>query len=631
LHTFGLWQLGALKALGALLGLVTVSCVYALAPTIRQARLAVALLVLNPVFLFTSGSAVVEPLVTAMLTGAALAAVRGRTKVAALLAVLACVTATKAWIWIAAVASLVAVDLLRRRTEWRPRMPAVAWAVPAIAVLLFLQLGFAPASHSLARGSLEVASATARGSLPAGAPARVAELAQNLGLAALPLFALGMVGVITVPRRRASAAEMTTLRFLHVPALVYLAAVFGLVAMGVYTGSHRYLYPALPALALLAAAALDRQLGVVRMGAVAAGGLLAVAFLPIFAGFAADNVGLIAAGRAASGSPGVLITDSPVAAFYSAKLPSEVAGSRNLPIDRTEALAWLRTNHVTALVLENISYYRATAVFPDLVAGKASPPFEALGDQRSYRVPTGKPVYAYSLGNALTTQSDLPGVSAVILPGVTAFISPMPARGKTAVLAKGLALRAAGVDVTGEGMGFGLPMVHYSDGWVYSRTASTIDLSTGGKTIWRRTFDLNEIGVDAAHGYRPIASRGRIEVNYTVDLTGVLVEVSVLDLAPGYMELGILNEQSAAFDDFAYEGYTLVGPAFGRWIKVEGTWARLRSAALGVEWSVPALSRAQLHGGRELFPPGFDWAGLDYLFDSPPTTVTYHVTVQAAR
>ena len=180
LHVFGLWQLGALKALGALLGLFTLSCVYALAPNTRQARLAVALLALNPVFLFTSGSAVVEPLLTALLTAGALAAVRGRMKVAALLAALACITATKAWIWIAAVAGFAALELLRRRAPRSRRMPAIAWAVPAIAVLVFLQLGFAPASHSVARGSLEVASATARGSLPGGALTRDRRAGSNL-------------------------------------------------------------------------------------------------------------------------------------------------------------------------------------------------------------------------------------------------------------------------------------------------------------------------------------------------------------------------------------------------------------------------------------------------------------------
>ena len=623
LHTFGLWQLGALKALGALLGVVTLACAYALAPNVRQARLAVVLLALNPVFLFTSGSSVAEPLLTALLTAGALAAVRGRLKLAAVLAAFACLTATKAWIWIAAVAGVVALDLLRRRSALRRPLPAIALAVPAIALLVFLQLGFAPVSHSVARGSLEVASATARGSIPAGGLARVGELALNLGLAALPLFAFGLIGLWTVIRDAASARERTTLRFLHIPALVYLAAVFGLVAAGAYTGSHRYLYPALPALALLTATALDRQRGLVRVATVAASGLLALGFLPVFLGFAAQNAGLVAAGKAAAGRSGVLVTDSPVAAFYSRKPPVELAGSRNLPGDREQAIAWLRTKGVTELVLEDISYYRATVAFPDLAAGTASRPFTPLGDQSRYQVTSGKKVYAYRLTDSLSPQS--------IFPGVNAVISPMPAKGKTAVLAKGLALSSSGVDITGEGMGFGLPMVHYSDGWVYSRTSITTDLSTGSNTIWKRTFNLDEIGVDDAHGYQPIESRGRIDVTYTVNRAGVLVELRVVDLAPGYMELGILNEQSAEFDDFAYQGRKFIGPAFGRWMPVDGNWARLRSATLGVEWSVPALSGSRLHGGRELFPPSFDWAGLDYLFETPPAVVTYQITVQAAR
>jgi cellulose synthase/poly-beta-1,6-N-acetylglucosamine synthase-like glycosyltransferase len=625
LRVFGLWQLGALQALGALLGIVTLACVYALAPNVRQARFAVALLVMNPVFLFTSGSAVVEPLLTALLAAGALAAVRGRMKLAAVLAVLACLTATKAWIWIVAMAGFSAVELLRRRSPQGLRVPAVAWAVPAIAVLVFLQLGFAPASHSVARGSLEVASATARGSLPTGALARVAELAQNFGLAGLPLFTLGPFGLFTALKNPASGPERTALRFLYLPAVVYLAAVFGLVAIGAYTGSHRYLYPALPALALLAAAALDRQSSVVRLVAVAASGLLAVAFIPVFAGFAANNAGLIAAGKAASGGSGVLVTDSPVAAFYSGKPPSDLAGSRNLPLDRTAAIAWLRANGATELVLENISYYRATAIFPDLAAGTASYPFASLGDQRSYQVPSGKPVYAYRLGAALTTQSIYPGVSGVI--------SPMPAQGKTRVLAKGLTLRVSGAGVAGEGMGFGVPIVRYQDGWVYSRTSTTNEAPTAGSAAWTRTFQLDEIGGDASHRYAfvPIASRGAIEVTYTVDGTGVSIVVRPIWLATGVIQVGILNEQSAAFDDFADRTGSLLGPQFPRWTSVEGAWGRLRSGSLGVEWSAPAIAGAELHAGRELVPPDLNWAGLDYLFPSTFTGTTYHINVQEAR
>ena len=625
LHVFGLWQLGALKALGALLGLFTLSCVYALAPNTRQARLAVALLALNPVFLFTSGSAVVEPLLTALLTAAALAAVRGRTKLGALLAVLACVTATKAWIWIAAVAGFAALELLRRRAPRGRRLPAIAWAVPAIAVLVFLQLGFAPASHSVARGSLELASATARGSLPGGALTRVVELAQTFGLATLPLFAFGALGLWNVVRRCSSAAELASLRFLHVPALVYLVAVFGLVAVGAYTGSHRYLYPALPSLALLAAAALDRHAGAVRVIAVAAAAMIAVGFLPVFTSFAADNAGLIAAGRAAAGSSGLLITDSPVVAFYSGKPMSEIAGSQQLPPDRTLAIDWMQVHGVTELMVEDISYYRATAVFPDLAAGRPSLPFKSLGLQSSYHVYGGKPVYAYTFGTAVFSQSIFPGVDATVLPS--------PGQGKTAPLAKGVNLKVAGSDVGGEGMGFGVPIVRYGDGWVYSRTATTVDIESASSTIWKRTFQLDEIGGDAAHSYSfiPIASRGAVEVTYTVEATGVSVMVHPIWLAPGFTQVGILNEQSAAFSDYADATQTLIGARFPSWVSVEGGWGRLRSATLGVEWSAPAIAGAELHAGRELISSDFNWAGMDYLFPSSFAGASYHINVQEAR
>ncbi|OLE96825.1 MAG: hypothetical protein AUG75_15680, partial [Cyanobacteria bacterium 13_1_20CM_4_61_6] len=194
LRVFGLWQLGLLKVLSALFGVATAASVYALAPNVRQARLAVVLLVLNPVFLFTSGSAVVEPLMTALLMAAALAAVKGRIKLAALLAAIACVTSTKAWIWVTAAAAFTLIVAIRSRSGRQRRATALGWAVPALGALVVLQFGFAPASHSIARGTVEVVSATARGSVPEGALGRIGELVATFGLAALPLFALGALG-----------------------------------------------------------------------------------------------------------------------------------------------------------------------------------------------------------------------------------------------------------------------------------------------------------------------------------------------------------------------------------------------------------------------------------------------------
>jgi hypothetical protein len=183
-------------------------------------------------------------------------------------------------------------------------------------------------------------------------------------------------------------------------------------------------------------------------------------------------------------------------------------------------------------------------------------------------------------------------------------------------------------------MGFGVPIVQYPDGWVYSRTATNADLSTAGTTVWKRTYQLDEIGGDAAHNYAfvPVASRGTIEVTYTIDPTGVQVGIHVVRLEPGYSEVGILNEQSAAFNDFAADqSLTLLDGQFGNWEPVTGAWARLQSRNLGVQWSVPSLGGAQLHGGRELTPPDFNWAGLDYLFPSGFAGTSYHVNVEEAR
>ncbi len=404
LRVFGLWNLEALRILGVAFGVITLAVVYRLAANERQSRLAVALLALNPIFLFTASTTVVEPMLTALLTGAGLAATRSRWKLAASLAVLACATSTKAWLFVGVVPGVWFVEQLvlalpRRGTvpsplagrarvggaELAPTVPSrvrVGRAVLAVPMAGLLLLPFA--SNSISRGAQEVASAIARGSVPGDPVARTAELITNLGLAALPLFVFGAIGLVMALRNPKPA-----LRFVHAPALIYFAAVIVLVAAGAYSGSHRYLYPALPSLALLAASSLDRQRTVVRLATAASGALLAVAFLPVFASFATGNNGLIAAGRAAGGDPGMLVTDSPVAAYYSGKSPTQITGSQSMPLDRDLALSWLRSNGVSSVIVENISYYRATAVFPELARGTPTHPSSLSATSAATRPPAG--------------------------------------------------------------------------------------------------------------------------------------------------------------------------------------------------------------------------------------------------
>ena len=107
--------------------------------------------------------------------------------------------------------------------------------------------------------------------------------------------------------------------------------------------------------------------------------------------------------------------------------------------------------------------------------------------------------------------------------------------------------------------------------------------------------------------------------------------VSISGAGPTSFALCATDEQSAAVDDFADSTQRLFGPDFPDWISVEGSWGRLRSAKLGVEWSAPSLPGAQMHAGRELIGTEFDWAGLDYLFPSTFGGATYHLNIQEAR
>ncbi len=617
----GTWNLDALRSLSIGLSVAALLLTQRLAGGGRRGRVAAALLVLNPIFLLTGTEAVAEPLLLVFVLGSALALQERRPRTAAGLAALACLTGTKAWLWLAiAVAVQAAVWLAPAR-----RRPALGWALPAVAVLALFQLGFAPASHSVARASTEVASATARGSLAAGILGRGGAFAGWFALASVPLVALAPLGLLREVRDGAPA-----LRTLHLPSLGYLALSTGLVAAGLYSGSHRYYELALPSLAIRAAAGAET----VPAAAVAAAGAaaaIALVYAPIAGAFAAENAGLLAAGRASAAVPGGLLTDSPAAAYASHKPPAEISGSRGLPAEPDLALAYLRAHGFSTLVLENISYYRAVSVFPDLSAGRPQPPFVPLGPGAAYAVAGGKPVSAWYLPPA-ALEAPLAGTAWLCADPVEA-----PHTGKVAALEKGpvLQLPSSEAAATGEGMGFGVPIARYSDGWIFAGDAVTADLSSGGLLHWRKTYALNRLErLDASGrftGFAAVPARGHVQVDYQVSGDRLEIEVSAADLQPA-LETAILNEGSAAFSDEADPSGTRLDGAFGPDRVLAGGWARLRSGTLGLEWAIERPAGATLHAGRELDPAhGLDWAGLDLHFGPGFTGTHYAVSFGRAR
>jgi cellulose synthase/poly-beta-1,6-N-acetylglucosamine synthase-like glycosyltransferase len=642
LRVAGWHAMGALKLANVGLALATLAVVRKLAPTPRQGRLAVLLLALNPIFLLTATSVVAEPLLLLALTASAASLLARRHALAASWAVIACLTGTKAWLWVfCALAVLAGGALLSRRRPAMARQGGrsplsavlgsasaratplrLAWAMPAVAVLLVLQLTAGPASHSVARAAQEVGSAVARGDLNPDPTARTLSFLGYFLLASLPLVLLAPLGVKAYLANDAAAR----LRLLILPGLLYLGVVTALVFAGIYGGSHRYYYLALPALALVAAAGLDRHPAHLGVLGAAAAGLVTLAFLPVLASFSAIDRGLVAAGKAAAGQPGGLLTDSPVAAFYSGKQPDRIYGSRDLPADPLSATGWLHDRMVGSIVTEDIGYYRLPAIFPELVRGNPKAPFSALGSQAAYTVPGGKRAFAYTLPPerfcAWVTDSAL------------AEIGPLeePHLGKTAALAKGLVLETLQGPVAGEGMGFGAPLVRYPEGDYFSGSATVVDISTPLQAGWLKTFQLDRLGVDGDRSFEAVPSRGQVEVTYLLSGGTVDITVTATGLTSGFQQFVVLNEQSSAFDDFADPTQTRIGTQVGSWRPVSGDWGRFRSGALGLEWSLPRLPAAEgMYAARETRSPGIDFSGIEYVFGPGFTGVEYQVNVSKAR
>jgi hypothetical protein len=618
LKLVGIWRLDALELMSAALGVVTLLFTYRLAGGHRPGVIAVLLLTLNPAFLLTSTSAVAEPLLVAALTGAALAAARGRPGWATAAACLAALTGTKAWIWLGLAAGLVTLEALRRHRRWW----RVAWPAPALALALSLEVGFGFASHSVARATVEVTSAVARGSLAAPPAARAGQFLGYLALASLPAAALAPIGLA-----RAWRGRDPLLRLLYLPSLGYLAVVVGLLWNGDYSGSQRYYLPLLPALALLAARALEPGWRPARAalaaGAVGAAAAVTALYVPVLQGLAADNRGLVAAGRAAAALPGALLTDSPTAAYWSHKPPAEIHGSRELPEGRASALDWLRRRGVGALVLEDVDYYRAVRVLPGEADGRPAPPFLPIGDERAYTVPGGKRVLVYGLDVA----------AAPLAEGVWARSDDAHGRdrGKTAPLGRGAYLARDGSGLAGGGLGFGLPVLQAPDGWWFPATAGPPRAVAGG---WEQEFDLSLREVDDARGqflrFQPGPDQGRAIVTYRPTPGRLHVHLRIEGLSPEVRRVVVLNEESAAFDDAADARQTLRGSRIGSWTPVSGSWARLRSDRLGVEWEIdrPA-SASEFVAARERRPAsGIDFSGLEMVFGPAFTGVEYDVRVR---
>jgi hypothetical protein len=234
-----------------------------------------------------------------------------------------------------------------------------------------------------------------------------------------------------------------------------------------------------------------------------------------------------------------------------------------------------------------------------------------------------------------------------------------PKNMKIANLQKGLILLYHGVEVVGEGTGFGVPIGKYSDETFFSgssflqvhkqensviiRKEFSMDLITRDKfrnlklenKNLRKIIDsvsllyqkrkhlaqfilltkelLFKFGVESIFSRSP--SKGKVIVTYTLHRNRILVNLSFNELdRNNLLKVFVLNEQGAHFfrKYSDSDGLDLNDDEIGAWNGVTAQSAKITDKQDRIGFSLKNVEGAILRRGREVVKGSLDWIGLDY-------------------
>src|SRR5271157_934101 len=241
---------------------------------------------------------------------------------------------------------------------------------------------------------------------------------------------------------------------------------------------------------------------------------------------------------------------------------------------------------------------------------------------------------------------------------------------KIADLQKGLVLLHNGIELVGEGTGFGLPILIYSDETCFS-ASSTLHISPikDGCVIVKQFFmdrmarnsfrnvtlenhsirslmdhfaniyqnhpQFKLLPVKALTGRIGIGKtfpqtipRGKVQITYTIQnrqatITANFKHITKTDLQKAF----ILNEQAAHFfrkyNDAS--GTQLLDAKIGAWNPIRTEWATLKTLDEEVGFRLWLTPPSLMRRGGEYLQGSLDWVGLDYELDSVPDCFTYHI------
>ncbi len=241
---------------------------------------------------------------------------------------------------------------------------------------------------------------------------------------------------------------------------------------------------------------------------------------------------------------------------------------------------------------------------------------------------------------------------------------------KIAALQKGLILLFRNRELVGEGIGFGGPIIKYSDQTYYSSDAMLQISQNSNGLVIQKEYHLNTIRrsqtdnlqnralqnrINAlnrvyqnnkqvaalvlksktllspfAHHSRFAAapSRGTVVATYTINPNHIEVNMDFSGLKQENLtQIIVLNEQGAHFfrDYIDSDGLSLQDEAIGVWDPVFADQATISDPRNGLAFTLKKAQNAVLRRGREVAEGMLDWIGLDY--ELPPKTRQFNYEI----
>jgi hypothetical protein len=263
-------------------------------------------------------------------------------------------------------------------------------------------------------------------------------------------------------------------------------------------------------------------------------------------------------------------------------------------------------------------------------------------------------------------------VSLSDLVALRVYSDTRPHNWKTADLQKGLIFIYDGMEMVGEGTGFGVPIVKYKDETFFSGFSRLHVCKQPEATVICKEFAMNKVarnrfrnitlenqkartfldrsaeltqkhkhwqslplknlrmhlGIKASFVDTP--SMGKINVTYTIKKEHVSVKADFKNIKREKLKnIFMLNEQGSRF----FRMYTdsdatkSVDEKIGAWNQVKAQWANITDLNGEVGFRLSNVSESILRRGREFLKDCVNWVGLDYEVDPKHAQFEYGIQI----